>query len=175
MYEPEKLDDDTWAKYTKALTDCNSKTADYVADRSGGTPYSTSQVHGYIQNPAYTDIHHYVLQYLEEGTMDLVCLSTELEMEHCDTMRETAGLKKALVAIAGLMPTKQFMARALLWIWILLHVQIPLLPPNALVLQPLLVVEKNVLLVTRLVKCHKEVKCPKEVQHRLDVKEQWKA
>ena len=72
MYEPYKLDDTTWDKYTKALTDCNAKVDDYVSSRSGGTPWSTEQVHEFVKDPANTDIHHYVLQYLEEGTMDLV-------------------------------------------------------------------------------------------------------
>lgn len=94
MYEPDKLTDDVWAAYTKALTDCNSKTEDYVS-RSGGTPFSTAQVREYVLNPGYTDIHHFILQYLEEGTMDLVCLSTDLEMEHCDTIRATAGADAA--------------------------------------------------------------------------------
>ena len=30
MYEPDKLDQTTWDKYTKALTDCNAKTVDYI-------------------------------------------------------------------------------------------------------------------------------------------------
>ena len=42
-------------------------------------------------DPAGVDIHHFILQYLEEGTMDLVCLSTDLVMEHCDAIREAAG------------------------------------------------------------------------------------
>jgi len=96
MYNPSALTADVWAKYTRALTDCNSKTEDYVANRdllmrSGGTPYSADQVYEFVQDPAGKDIHHYVLQFLEEGTIDLVCLSTDLDMEHCDTMRATAG------------------------------------------------------------------------------------
>ena len=91
MYEPGKLDETTFAKYTKALTDCNSKITDYEARSGGGTPWSTEQVHAFVENPEYTDIHHYVLQYLEEGTMDLVCLTSDLVMEHCDAIREAAG------------------------------------------------------------------------------------
>ena len=90
MYDPDALDQDTWDKYTRALTDCNAKTEDYVASRSGGTPYSTSQVYGYLKDPENKDIHHYILQYLEEGTMDLVCLSTDIVMDHCDAIREAA-------------------------------------------------------------------------------------
>ena len=91
MYENEKLtqNPDLWAIWTRALTDCNSKTVD--ADRKGGMPFSTSQVYDHMKDPNYKDIHHYILQYLEEGAIELVCLSTDLDMEHCDTMRETAG------------------------------------------------------------------------------------
>jgi len=101
MYEPSKLTADVWAKYTRALTDCGAKTENYVAtrgllERAGGTPYSTDQVYEYVKDPAGKDIHHYVLQYLEEGTIDLVCLSTDLDMTHCDTTRATAGATKGV-------------------------------------------------------------------------------
>merc|ERR1711874_611327 len=89
MYRPYDLDEDTWAKYTRALTDCNAKTTDYV--ERGGAQYSTSQIYDIMNNPNYKDIHHYILQYLEEGSIDLVCLSTELEMDHCDVTREASG------------------------------------------------------------------------------------
>ena len=67
MYNPTALTEDVWAKYTRALTDCNSKTQDY--NRGSGSPYSTSQVYEYIKNPNGKDIHHYILQYLEEGSI----------------------------------------------------------------------------------------------------------
>ena len=94
MYDPTALieDEATWLKYTRALTDCNSKTVDARSfNRGGGMPFSTSQVYSYLKDPKGKDIHHFILQYLEEGTIDLVCLSTDLEMEHCDVMRATAG------------------------------------------------------------------------------------
>jgi len=95
MYDPSALTPDVWAKYTRALTDCNSKTEDYVATRGsltrGGSQFSTDQVYEYLLDPQGNDIHHFILQYLEEGTIDLVCLSTDLDMEHCDVMRETAN------------------------------------------------------------------------------------
>lgn len=97
MYEPDLLTEDVWNAYTKALTDCMSKTEDYVASRSGGTPYSTGEVYAFLKDPQYKDIHHYILQYLEEGAMDLVCLSTpDLVMDHCDTIRATAGADAAV-------------------------------------------------------------------------------
>ena len=84
MYHPDLLDADAWALWTRALTDCNAKTEDYVANREGGKHYSTSQVYEIMKNPNYKDIHYSILQYLEEGTIDLVCLSTNMEMTHCD-------------------------------------------------------------------------------------------
>ena len=94
MYNPDALTEDVWAKYTKALTDCKSKTEDYISRSGGGAPYSTKQVYEYLKNPNNQDIHHFILQYLEEGTVELICLSTNLEMEHCDVIRDTAGAVK---------------------------------------------------------------------------------
>ena len=37
---------------------------------------------------AGNDIHHNILQFLEEGAIDLVCIATDLEMARCDTMRD---------------------------------------------------------------------------------------
>ena len=93
MYNPSALTSDVWAKYTRALTDCSSKTVDA---RGGGSPFSTSQVYDYVLDPKGKDIHHYILQYLEEGSIDLVCLSTDLDMEHCDGMREVANATKSM-------------------------------------------------------------------------------
>ena len=91
MYNPTPLiqDENLWKLYTRALTDCNSKTEDY--NRGNGSPFSTAQVYEYLKDPNGQDIHHFILQYLEEGSIDLVCLSTNLNMTHCDVMRETAG------------------------------------------------------------------------------------
>ena len=65
MYNPDALDGElgaaTWATWTRALTDCNAKTEDWGTSRSGGTPWSTSQVYQYILNPANTDIHPFIL------------------------------------------------------------------------------------------------------------------
>jgi len=102
MYDSEALTNSVdgeakWKLWTRAMTDCNAKTTDYVA-RSGGTPWSTDQLYEYLKDPqtAGKNPHHYFLQYLEEGAMDLVCLSTDLEMEHCDVIRETAGAEKGV-------------------------------------------------------------------------------
>ena len=101
MYDPNALTSDVWAKYTRALTDCSSKTVDYDSSaRGGGTPWSTDQVYEYLMDPNGIDIHHYILQYLEEGSIDLVCLSTDLNMTHCDGTREVAN------AVMGMYGTK---------------------------------------------------------------------
>jgi len=90
MYNPTALfDADVWALYTRALTDCNVKTEDLVL--RGGKPYSTSQVYEFLIDPEGQDIHHYILQYLEEGAIEVVCLATDLEMAACDVIRATAG------------------------------------------------------------------------------------
>jgi len=93
MYNPSALTADVWAKYTRALTDCNAKTEDAreLLERGGGQAFSTDQVYEFMTNPNGQDIHHFILQYLEEGTIDLVCLSTDLVMEHCDVIRAAAG------------------------------------------------------------------------------------
>ena len=43
MYDPSALTSDVWAKYTRALTDCNSKTEDYVATRGKGNKNKAKQ------------------------------------------------------------------------------------------------------------------------------------
>merc|ERR1719412_854277 len=90
MYDPSSLDEEKWNLWTKAMTDCNVKTQDYY-DRAGGKQLSTSEVYEVMKDPKYRDIHHNVLQYLEEGTIDLVCLSTDMVMTHCDTTRAVSG------------------------------------------------------------------------------------
>ena len=93
MYRPNALiqNEETWNMWTRAMTDCNVKTVDFVESRAGGKQLSTSQIYELIKDPQYTDIHHNLLQYLEEGSIDLVCLSTDLVMDHCDGTRETSG------------------------------------------------------------------------------------
>jgi len=93
MFTPDVLiqNEELWNMYTRALTDCNAKTEDYVASRAGGIQYSTSQIYDIMSDPKNKDIHHNVLQFLEEGSIDLVCLSTDLEMDHCDVTRDAAG------------------------------------------------------------------------------------
>merc|ERR1719188_2799425 len=51
------------------------------------TAYGTSSIYNKASNPSEVDIHHNVLQYLEEGVIDLVCIATDLDMDRCKTMR----------------------------------------------------------------------------------------
>jgi hypothetical protein len=85
MYHPETLDAAMWAKYTKAFVDCKVKDADEAGDH--GTAFSVDNVYEIMKTAAGVDNHHHVLQFLEEGAIDLVCITTDLEMDRCDTMR----------------------------------------------------------------------------------------
>jgi len=96
MFSPADLvDENEWLKYTKAFTDCNIKmtTETYEEDGRTVTAAGTDDVWNYMKNPNGQDIHHYVLQYLEEGAIDLVCLATDFEMSRCDTMRELFSIE----------------------------------------------------------------------------------
>lgn len=81
---------DLWAQYTKAFIDCGVKVA--VEHGSHGTAYGTDGVYEWIKDTQNMDIHHYMLQYLEEGAIDLVCLMTDLSMDRCDTIRAAHGI-----------------------------------------------------------------------------------
>jgi hypothetical protein len=86
MYHPGQLDEATWKKYTKAFVDCKVKDVD---DAEGNHyAYSVDNVYDLLKNPRGEDIHHNVLQFLEEGTIDLVCIATGLKMDRCDAIRD---------------------------------------------------------------------------------------
>ena len=109
MYHPGDANTTAWAKYTKAFVDCKVKDADETG--SHGTAFSVDNVYAKLINPngkksanccapsfeddlysAGVDIHHNVLQFLEEGAIDLVCIATDLVMDRCTTMRAKWGL-----------------------------------------------------------------------------------
>lgn len=90
MYDPEALDDAMWAKYTKAFVDCKVKDVDEEGDH--GTAYSVDNVYEIMKTAAGVDIHHWLLQFLEEGAIDLVCMATDLGMDRCYTMRDKWGV-----------------------------------------------------------------------------------
>lgn len=89
MYTPSVVANNKtkWDIYTKAFTDCGIKTEDAQGDH--GIALSTANVYQKLKDPAGKDIHHNILQYLEEGAIDLVCLVTSLDMPvRCNPIRE---------------------------------------------------------------------------------------
>jgi hypothetical protein len=94
MYAPAVVSSNAteWARLTKAFVDCHIKAHDETfakPDGSEGTAYSVDKVYELLKDPDGQDIHHSVLQFLEEGAIDLVCLMTSLSMDRCDQIRAT--------------------------------------------------------------------------------------
>lgn len=94
MYAPALVSSNVtqWARLTKVFVDCQIKAHDETfakPDGSEGIAYSVDNVYELLKDPDGQDIHHSVLQFLEEGTIDLVCLMTSLSMERCDQIRAT--------------------------------------------------------------------------------------
>merc|ERR1719186_1267905 len=86
MYHPGEINANNWKLFTKAFVDCKVK--DENEDGDNGEAYSVDNIYEIVNNVGGNDmVHHYVLQFLEEGAIDLVCLATDLEMERCDTIR----------------------------------------------------------------------------------------
>ena len=96
MYSPNTLKDSSaeWAKWTKAFVDCSIKTSTTTETHGTRTltVYGTDDIYALLKNPNNVDIHHSVLQYLEEGAIDLVCVMTSLSMDRCTTMRTTLNI-----------------------------------------------------------------------------------
>jgi len=91
MFDLEKLIDneEEWWKLTKGMTDCNVKTEDEGQAGSINTVYGAMTLHG------NSDISkQIILQFLEEGAIDMVCLVTSLDHERCDVIRAKNNLKK---------------------------------------------------------------------------------
>jgi len=94
MYAPALISSNAaeWARLTKVFVDCQIKAHDETfakPDGSEGTAYSVDNVYELLKDPDGQDIHHSVLQFLEEGAIDLVCLMTSLSMDRCDQIRAT--------------------------------------------------------------------------------------
>jgi len=93
MYEPEVLKDDPteWAFLTRALKDCGLKENDEQG--SHGIALSRDNVYEKLKYTT-TDSHHNILQFIEEGSIDLVCAMTSssslTDFERCKTVRESA-------------------------------------------------------------------------------------
>lgn len=93
MFAPETISDneDRWNLLTQAFKDCHVKDADEIHD--GVHALSRDNVYQKLKNPAGNDIHHFVLQFLEEGAIDLVCVMTDLDgFERCPAVRDANGI-----------------------------------------------------------------------------------
>lgn len=114
MYGPAALTtagDTEWAKLTRAFKDCHIKEADETHDVNGNTmtvygrdsiwkilkaPKSNSVFTGMGPSSGTGAVHNQLLQFLEEGCIDLVCLMTTsssvLGMDRCKDIRAKWGL-----------------------------------------------------------------------------------
>lgn len=82
---PNLRDANEWAKWTKAFVDCKIKVEDEEGDHLA---LSRDNVYEKFVDPAGVDVHHNILQFLEEGAIDLVCLmAPSLVMDRCDVVR----------------------------------------------------------------------------------------
>lgn len=102
MYDPMSLDDvELWNKLTRPFVDCHIKeeNVQFVNDKGEEkTAYGVDGVYEKLLQAGGVDTHHYILQFLEEGAIDLVCLMTSLSMDRCDEIRATNGLIDSLTS-----------------------------------------------------------------------------
>merc|ERR1719410_2676737 len=95
MYEPEVLkeDKDLWVFLTQPLKDCSVKDDDEQGDH--GTAYSRDHVYEILKDNKGKDSHHNILQFLEEGVIDLVCAMTSEnslpDFPRCQNVRERSS------------------------------------------------------------------------------------
>jgi len=97
MYDPASVTNDAeqWAALNKAFKDCKIKGKDtefVKPDGTTGTAYSMDNIYEILKDPSHRDQHNAILQYLEEGVIDLVCLMTDLVMDRCDIIRPANGV-----------------------------------------------------------------------------------
>jgi len=93
MYDPKSLSADAtrWGVLTKSLVDCKIKEKDTTMEKGGRTMnvYSVAGVYALLKKAGGVDTHHPILQFLEEGAIELVCLAVpEMKMDHCDKVRK---------------------------------------------------------------------------------------
>merc|ERR1719482_1932551 len=93
MYDPKSLSTDAtrWGVLTKSLVDCKIKEQDTTMEKGGQTKtvYSVAGVYALLKKAGGVDTHHSILQFLEEGTIELACLAVpEMKMDHCDAVRK---------------------------------------------------------------------------------------
>jgi len=95
MYEPEALKEDKelWDFVTQPLKDCGIKDVDEQGDH--GTALSRDNVYEKLKDNGGKDSHHNILQFLEEGVIDLVCTMTSeaslTDFSRCQTVRERSS------------------------------------------------------------------------------------
>merc|ERR1712008_385925 len=89
MYYPQVLDDAMWDFFTRLLKDCSLKEEDEQGDH--GVALSRANVYTTLKYTT-SDSHHYILQFLEEVSIDLVCAMTSNDsltsFSRCKTVRE---------------------------------------------------------------------------------------
>jgi len=103
MFEPDAINQENWAALTKVFKDCKIKEEDTVDGMIN--IWSTDSVYKVVtmssDNPAAGTArggyHHGILQFLEEGAIDLVCLmcpsfSMGGDHERCDDARSNLGI-----------------------------------------------------------------------------------
>lgn len=96
MYNPSSVTSSPseWAKLTRAFTDCQVKTANVVDGMI--TIFGTDGVYEVLKSPntqTGPPVHNFILQYLEEGAIDLVCaMTSSFTFERCDAVRASLGV-----------------------------------------------------------------------------------
>ena len=98
MFTPQLFENTTlWNEQTQCFADCDIKASTTTDGQI--TAYSTDEVYAWtVNNSEAVDVHNYVLQYLEEGAIELVCLVTDLDMDHCDEIRAHHSLQRGHVS-----------------------------------------------------------------------------
>merc|ERR1711981_1491698 len=97
MYKPNTIANDfsQWQNLTDAFHMCSIKINDTTCvhpDGSTGIAYSVDHIYAFLKDPrgqgSTLDFIRPVMQFLEEGAIDLVCLMTGLSMDRCDAIRK---------------------------------------------------------------------------------------
>jgi hypothetical protein len=86
-----------WTAMTKPMVDCKVKASDETTTEGGKTitALSVTNIYEVLKDPkgkGSTTPNHQILQFLEEGAIDLVCAATTLTMNRCDTVRTRLGI-----------------------------------------------------------------------------------
>mmetsp|Transcript_33829 Transcript_33829/g.85541 ORF Transcript_33829/g.85541 Transcript_33829/m.85541 type:complete len:176 (+) Transcript_33829:543-1070(+) len=86
-----------WDKNTRVFWDCGIKTTpDYRKDGDTGPwVYSYDSMQGLVVDAGKVDTHHSILQFIEEGSMELACLmvSFNIKQPECSDMAKRSGVE----------------------------------------------------------------------------------